>query len=127
MVNKKAENIGLEEVMFIILNLIFIFMLGVFVYSSGHRYFVYEETYAKQIALIIDNAKPDMVVLMNVNDIVDLSIKNNKNINDIFKIDEKEKRVVVSIGESNYAYQYFSNYNVSLQLNNGYLTIGIKK
>jgi uncharacterized protein (UPF0333 family) len=68
MENKRGEFvdiIGLKETIFLVLNIVFFVIMFGFVYSSGTRAFVYEESYAKQIALLIDNAKPGMNILIN--------------------------------------------------------------
>jgi hypothetical protein len=125
--SKKASVITLEEFVFFLLNIIFIIMLVAFVFVTGQRYFIYEETYSKQIAILIDNAKPDMSILLNVKDAVDIAKKQNKPLDQIFKINEKTRKVQVSLGQGGYAYSYFSNYSVDLRLDNDILTINIRR
>ena len=114
--------------MFIILNLAFFFVIAFFVYNSGTRYSIYQESYAKQIALVIDEARPDMSILMNVTDALDLAKKENKPLDQIFKLDDNTKRISVSLGKGSYSYQYFSNYHVDLNFDNsGLITINVQK
>lgn len=68
--NKKKAQIVVENVIFIILNLLFLSMLLLFVYSKSHSEAKLEEKYAKQIALIIDSAKPGMDIYLNMEDAI---------------------------------------------------------
>ena len=72
---KKKAQILVENVVFIILNLIFLTILILFIYSKSGSEALLEEKYAKQIALIIDSAKPQMEIHLNMED----AIKKAKN------------------------------------------------
>ena len=63
--NKKA-NILTENIIFIILNLVFLTILLLFLFSKMQSVAVLEEQYAKQIALIIDSSKPEMDIRLNM-------------------------------------------------------------
>ena len=84
--NKRGDLLTLETLIFTILNLVFFSVLIAFVMLAGQRAFVYEQTYAKQIALIIDNAKPEMAILVDMEKIVEIAEKNEKPLNEIVKI-----------------------------------------
>jgi len=133
---KRADTVVLETTIFIILNLVFIVMLLIFVWSSGKGAFTYEEAYAKQIALLIDNAKPEMTLSFDIQKGVEIAkdkgIKEDE-INKIVKIDEKENKVVVDLsGKGGYSYRYFTDYSVETEIVSGaqdekFLTIKIKE
>lgn len=127
MVNKKGDTVVIETFVFIVFNLIFFFGMLVFVYTSGDQSFIYEQSYAKQIALLIDNAKPDTIVMVNVKDIKEFAEKNNKNLAEVFAIDNSINQVKVGLKKTGgYSYQYFSNYDVELKVNEDWLSIIIK-
>ena len=65
MKNKRGE-ILVENVIFIVLNLIFLTILILFLFSKMGSAAVLEEKYAKQIALIIDSSKPRMEIHLNM-------------------------------------------------------------
>lgn len=126
--NKKADTIVLETTIFIVLNILFIVLLLIFVYSSGKGAFVYEEVYAKQIALLIDNAKPNMTIGMDIEKLVKIAESNGKAIDKIVSIDEKENKVIVSLSnKGGHSFQYFSDYDIEFRQTEMYLSIIIKE
>ena len=129
MKNKGSTNtILLETIAFVIFNLAFFFILLIFVYNSGSQTFVYEQSYAKQIALLIDNAKTDMVIMVNIAEINKIALEKNKPLDKIFYLDKGNNQVSVSLNPSGgYSYYYFSNYNVDFKLNGDFLSIIITK
>ena len=125
---KKAEAGLLETIVFLILNLAFCMILGFFAFNSGTQSFIYEQAYAKQIAILIDNAKPDMVVMVNIDELIPIAIKKNRPLNKIFIIDEKTNEVRVSLNPTGgYSYKYFSDNSVSLNVSDRWLSISIGK
>ena len=128
MKNKKGEFgdvIGLEETIFLILNLVFFVILLSFVYIAGSRAFVYEESYAKQIVSIIDNAKPGMNILLDVKNGLDAGRKNGINLDNAFSIKEDENKIIVKLSRKGYSYKYFSDYDVNLSLQDNLLLINM--
>lgn len=128
MKNKRGETAILEITIFILLNLAFFVVMLMFVYSSGNRDFVYEQTYAKEIALIIDDSKPEMAILFDISELVEIAKENKKDINDVVKLDGENNRVFVSLkGERGYSYKYFTNAEVSFKIDKTDLIINIDK
>ena len=124
--NKKAK-IVMETLIFFILNLFFFIVVLTFAYSSGDREFVYEQTLAKEVALIIDNAKPGMIVTLDISEYIEIAEKNKKPISDIVKLNKEENRVEVNLKQKGgYSYQYFSDYEVSVETSKNLLVIMIK-
>ena len=126
--NKKGELgdiIGLKETIFLILNIIFFVILLSFAYNAGSRAFVYEESYAKQIVSIIDNSKPGMNILLDVKEGLEVGKENGIKLEDTFKIDDKENKVMVRLSSNGYMYNYFSDYDVKLSLQDNLLLISI--
>ncbi len=126
--NKKADSIVLETTIFIILNLVFFAVIGTFAYNSGSKEFIYEQVYAKQISLVIDNAKPDMAILLNAEDLAKFAKKNNKPLSEVISVDENTKTIKVNLKKTGgYSYRYFSNSKVKVSLDDTYLSIAVQK
>lgn len=126
--DKRGEAGLLETIIFLILNIIFFLTLGYFAYNSGTQSFIYEQAYAKQLALLIDNAKPDMVIMINLDELIPIALKKNKNINEVFYVDEKINEVRVNLNPSGgYRYRYFSDNSVKFEIKDNYLFVTITK
>jgi hypothetical protein len=125
---KRGEVGLLETIVFVILNLIFFLVMIAFAYNAGSQTFVYEQAYAKQIVLLIDNAKPDMAIMMDVSEIIPIALKKNKNIEEVFFVDEKTNEIKVSLNPiGGYSYKYFSANSVNLKIDDKWLLINIGK
>ena len=123
--NKRGILFG--TVIFIILNIVFFVVMLLFIYSSGNRDFVYEQTYAKQIALLIDNSKPEMSLLLDISELVEIANENRKDVNEIIKLDKEENRIFVSLkGERGYNYKYFTKADVDLKIEKNNLVINLQ-
>ena len=72
--NKRA-NILTENLIFIILNLVFLSILILFLFSKMGSAAVLEERYSKEIALLIDSAKPGMTISLNMEDAIKIAKK----------------------------------------------------
>jgi len=68
---KKRGTILVENIIFIVLNLVFLSILFLFLFSKMNGTAILEEQYAKKIALAIDAAKPEMKLIFNMNDAVE--------------------------------------------------------
>ncbi len=100
------------EVIFIVLNAMFFGIFLIFVFSSSGGVVVYEQAYAKQIALIIEEAKPVMEVKLNMEEGMKLAEKNNIDFDEIVKI--KNNAVIVKLGrKGGYSYSFFNDVNVT--------------
>jgi len=115
--NKRGETLIFETVIFIVLNTLFFVIMLVFVSRASTGAAVYEQVYAKEIALMIDDAKPTMSIYIDMGDAVKLTEKiGGLNLIDIVRIDESGQRVVVSLTKGGgYSFQYFSGYNVTVE------------
>ncbi|MCX6748324.1 MAG: hypothetical protein NT076_01845 [Candidatus Pacearchaeota archaeon] len=124
MLGKRGIHLVGEEIVFYILNAVFFIVLLVFIFNSVNGKPVYEQAYAKQIAFLIDQAKPGTEIVLDVSDICNeykiplINIDSAKNtyskpILDAFKIDDKSKKVIVKFGSmGSYGMPYFSNLKV---------------
>ena len=86
----------------------------IFVSSSSNNSLLYEQIYAKEIALFLDSAKPGMEIILNFDKGFETASGNNRNSN-LVKIDEENNEVHVSLRSSGgYNMTYFTNYNITL-------------
>jgi hypothetical protein len=124
--NKKGVVDVLNLIIFLVLNIIFISAMFVFIGYAGDRAVIYEQTYAKQICLFIDNARPDMAILLDVSDGLEKARKSGADLSNAFSL--KDGKVIVDLGSGGgYSYEYFSDYNVDLKLVGDELSIGISE
>lgn len=126
--NKRGDTLVIETVTFTLFNLIFFIGMLFYIYNAGNQNSILEQTYAKQIALLVDNAKPDMAILININDIKEVAVNNNYPLDKIFSVDKQTNMIKVSLGRGGgYSYSYFSDYDVHLQLKDDWLSVVVTK
>lgn len=116
------------EVIFIVLNLMFFTILFVAVGRTGNAETVYEEAYAKQIALIIDSAKPGTSLAIDVSELTSIAEENKFEPN--IGVNCGANNVFIKITEtSGYAFSYFSGFkkcDYSLDKQNGILYVRVE-
>tara|TARA_Y100000034_G_scaffold124490_1_gene172722 strand:+ start:1318 stop:1731 length:414 start_codon:yes stop_codon:yes gene_type:complete len=105
---KKRGQILVENVVFIILNLIFLTILILFIYSKSGSEALLEEKYAKQIALIIDSAKPGMEIHLNMEDAIEKAKSKDFDAKKIVSVEGNN--VIVKLREKGgYSYSFFND------------------
>ena len=110
MTNRRGTTLLLENIIFIILNLVFIAILVFFLLSKSGTAAVLEEKYAKEVALLLDSAKPGMIISLNMDDAVKIAEEKlgESNLDNIVSIDKNV--VTVRLRESpGYSYSFFNN------------------
>ena len=108
---KKRGNILIENVIFIVLTLIFLTILILFVYSKMGGAAVLEEKYAKQIALLIDSSKPNMIIALTMEDVFEKTGKENFDFSKVVLI--QDNIVNVKLGEgAGYSYSFFNDVEI---------------
>lgn len=121
-----AEEVSWPQVIFLVLVIAFMAVFFIFVRNSLTGSLVYEEIYAKKIALLIDSAKPGTDLLLDITPLKGVADKvQGKNIeSQIITLNSDKNSVMVSLrlGERGYTYSYFSDYNISGQ----YKSVGEK-
>ena len=101
----------MENVIFIILNVLFLAILILFLLRQGQGAILLEQSYAKQIALFIDSAKPGMTIILDMGKAKDLAEKNGLAFEDIVII--ANNIVTVKLSEDGgYSYSFFNNVDV---------------
>lgn len=105
-----------ENVLFIILNVAFLAIMLIFLVSNTGTIAYFEQAYAKQIALIIDSAKPGMEINIDISK----GLKEDgewfsKNFQDSVKITGNVVTVKLS-KDSGYSYSFFNKVNPSVEV-----------
>ncbi|MBU4069721.1 MAG: hypothetical protein KJ646_01955 [Nanoarchaeota archaeon] len=109
---KKRGNILTENIIFIILNLVFFTILILFVFKQGAGAIILEQSYAKQIALLIDSSQPSMLLKLNMEKAKKLAEKNGIPFEDVVQIKNNIIQIKLS-KNSGYTYSFFNNVDVS--------------
>lgn len=108
---KKGE-ILVENIIFIVLNLLFISILVVFLINQTSGTAALGDTYSKNIALLIDSARPGMSITVDMQNALKLAEKNGVDFSKILSI--KGNYVTVDLsGKGGKSYHFFNNINVS--------------
>lgn len=125
--DRKGDGPLYPTVFFLILNLAFFSILFVFVSDSSSNEIIYEEAYAKEIALILDKSDNGMRFSLDFKDGLEVARKNNY-IGEIVSIDEDRNLVYVKLSDSSgYGYKFFSDNGVNYGFNGDNLIINIKE
>lgn len=112
---EKKGAILVENIIFIVLNILFISILMVFLLRQGSGAIVLEQSYAKNLALLIDSSKPVMEMKLNMKEGFVLAEKNGINADEIVKIDKDRNIVTVKLSEKGgYEYSFFNNVDVTV-------------
>ncbi len=108
----KRGNILIENIIFIVLNVLFLTILVLFLFSKIGSAAVLEEKYAKQIALIIDSAKPGMTIHLNMEDAISKADKEGWTDNIVIR---EGNVITVKLREKGgYSYSFFNDVEVNV-------------
>ncbi len=112
--DKRGDEILHEQIIFIVLTLIFIAVMFIFVFRSGSGAAFYEQIYAKNIALLIDAADDNTEIYLDIAKGVDIAKKNDYSGPYVVVAGNI---VNVSLAHSQYAYSYsfFNDADVSVE------------
>lgn len=107
----------MENVIFIILNILFLAILILFLLRQGQGAVLLEQSYAKQIALLIDSAKPGMVIILDMSKAKELAEKNGLEFEEI--VIKANNVITVKLSEEGgYSYSFFNDVDVSVRPDN---------
>lgn len=125
--SKKGTTILAENLIFIILNVLFLVILILFVTRQSSSAAIVEENYAKQIALLIDSAKPGMILKLNMEEPMQIAEKNGIAFEDIVK--KEGNFIILRLDEnSGHSYSFFNDVDISLDsINKPYYFFSINK
>jgi hypothetical protein len=117
MIKRRKANILTENIIFIILNLLFLSILILFVFSKSGGAAVLEEKYSKQIALILDSAKPGMTIRLNMDDALN---KKEKDFDSNSIVAIQNNIVTMQLREKGgYSYSFFNDIDVNYYFDSG--------
>ena len=114
--NSNKANILTQNIIFIVLNLVFLSILVVFLFSKMGSAAILEEKYAKQIALILDSAEPGMIISLNMEDAIKIANKENQDLNNIISVQNNVVKVKLK-EKGDYSYSFFNDIDFSIYLN----------
>ncbi len=118
--NKKGEG---DEILYpliirIIAYIVFFSVISIFVYKSASGALVYEQSYAKDIALLLDKSKSGTTITYDISKGIEIGQKNGKLGQNIIDINSQEGYVDVRLStRGGYRYYFFSNYNIEKIIN----------
>lgn len=109
---KKKGTILVENIVFIILNVLFLAVLVIFLLKQGTGAIVLEQGYSKQIAMLIDSSRPGMVIKLDMEKGESLAESNSIDFNNAIKI--AGNIVVVKLtSKGGYSYAFFNDVTVT--------------
>jgi hypothetical protein len=107
-IKNKRGNILTENLIFLILNFVFLTILVLFLFIQMGSTVVLEEKYSKQIALIIDSAEPKMTIKLDIGDVIKQAKKENWDFKKIVTI--TDNIVTVKLREKGgHSYSFFND------------------
>ncbi len=111
---RKRGNILTKNIIFIVLNLAFLTILLLFLFSKTGSAAVLEEKYTKQIAFMVDAAEPGMIIHLNMEDAIEKAVKEGINPSNIVSINGNVITVKLSGKGSNpkSSYSFFNDVKV---------------
>src|SRR3972149_6928886 len=108
-IRDKKGNILTENIIFIVLNLAFITILFLFLFTRAGSTAILEEKYAKEIALLIDAAEPVMTIDLDMSDAIKKAQKENFPLSEIVEIDGNLVTVRLKKESRGYSYSFFND------------------
>ena len=128
MMNKKAGILH-ENVIFIVLNVVFFSIMLLFIYLQGSSVHLMEEGAAKQIALLVDTAKSGTEIEINFGNFFAKAESNGIIKERSIEIDNNKNLIIVrGSKDSFYEYSYFNDVDVeyNVDVKKDYLILIIK-
>lgn len=116
--NRKAKigDIVMDNVIYLILLVIFFVAMLTFVNSKMNGAVIWEDYYAKEIAQIIDMSKPGDIITLDVQSATEIAYKNKiADFEEIFLFDNFNNEVCVKLSRGKAScFSYFSNVDVKM-------------
>ena len=106
---RKKGELLVSNIIFIVLNLAFLAILILFIAKQGGGAIVLEQSYAKQIALLIDAAQPGMQINLRMDDAIKKATDEGLNYkNELVKI-EGNVVTIRTTQDGGYSYSFFNS------------------
>jgi hypothetical protein len=115
-INRRGASVLVENVVFIILNVVFLSILITFIFMQSSSGRVLEEVYAKKISLITDYSKPEMIIKFDMRKGFKVSEKNEIDFRNVVAVTGDNKNVVfVKLSnDGGYGYSFFNDINLNV-------------
>lgn len=127
--NKKGSEGVVSNVIMIALTLIIFSACFISLSSFASGAVVYEKAYSKQIALLLDNARPNTQIELDFTEGIEFVEKNLDNkLTDAEKkdlVEIKNNKVSVLLGKRSYSTYFFTNYDVEYYFDKNNLILNI--
>ncbi len=115
---KKATKMLMDNVIDLMIIIVFFVAMFLFVARAGAQVTIAEQTYAKQIALLIDNAKPGTIIDLDISELKTISEKNKKDLDKTIIIDNKAGKVRVALtSKGGYEFGFFNSADILWSIN----------
>lgn len=109
---RKKGELLVQNIIFILLNLMFLAIMVAFLIKQGSGAVFLEETYSKQIALMIDSAKPGSIIKFNMEKALKVSEREKFPFQDVVRKDGNY--VIVQLSEkSGKEYAFFNDLEIN--------------
>ncbi len=123
----KRGKMVVEEIVMLVLTLLVFGILFLFVARAATGHLVYEEAYAKKVALFLDNSRSEMTIKFYAGDAINVAKKNKiTNLDEIIKLNSSGGKVYVDLsGSGGYVHRYFSDSVVEIKREGEYFILTI--
>lgn len=112
--NKKGDTtLLLQNIIYIVLNLLFFAIIIGFLVQKSSGAALLEQTYSKKVALLLDQAKPGMIIKLNLEQGMKIASQDKINPLDILVIEDNFVKVMLSKGGGQ-EYHFFNDINVKV-------------
>jgi len=114
MKGKRGEGtILVENIIYLILNLLFFAILIIFLIKQSSGAALLEQTYSKKVALLIDQAKPGMIIKLNLEKGMNIANSNKITPQELLVIEDNFVKVTLSKGGGQ-EYHFFNDLDVKV-------------
>jgi hypothetical protein len=121
----KQARLLVGNIIFIVLNLIYLVILVVFLLRYSSDLSLLESSYAKEIALVIDSAKPGMSIFLSMEDAFEGAKEEGVDPSEIIRINKNRVTVKLSRESKGYSYSFFNSVDTG-RYGDGYYAIDKK-
>jgi hypothetical protein len=121
---KNKNGVVMGAVLFILLNIMFFSMALLFVRDRTGGDEVKEKILAKEIALFINSAEPETLILFDIQEYRDIASENR--IPDERMIKIEDGKVIVALKGTEFSYPYFSDYKISGNISGNFYEVRIE-
>jgi hypothetical protein len=109
------ESLTVPQIMFLVLNILFVSLIMIFVFRAASGATIHEQVYAKQIALLLDNAFPGMEIELDFENGFKIAEKNRKT-GGLVSVQSTQGIVEVRISSTGgYRQRFFTDYSVLVE------------